>query len=87
MSISALHKLFADKPYLAWYVKDTNSLSDESLVEHILNYGKWEDYLLAERELGIDKVRQIFMTIKGKKRVNLRPQTINYFENYFHKYA
>lgn len=83
----ALQKLIDKKPYLVWYVKDTNNLSSESLVEHILNYGQWEDYLLAEKELGIKNIRNIFLSLKSKKRVNLRPQTINYFENYFKKYA
>ena len=30
------------KPYLAWYVRNVESLSDESVLEHVLNYGTWE---------------------------------------------
>jgi len=87
MNISIIQKLFADKPYLAWDIKDIQNLSESALVEHILNYGQWDDYLLTEKELGIKQVKSIFDDLKNKKRVNLRPQTINYFENYFHKYA
>ncbi len=60
MSLSSIHKLFSEKPYLAWYVKDTNKLSLESMLEHILNYGQWEDYILVEKELGIKRVKNIF---------------------------
>ncbi len=50
-----LLKIFAQKPYLAWYVKDAQKLSQESMVEHILNYGDWDDYLGMEKALGIKK--------------------------------
>ena len=31
--------LIQEKPYLFWYVKDKESLSDEAIVEAILNRG------------------------------------------------
>ena len=83
----ALTQLILAKPHLAWYVKDKQNLSPESMLEHILNYGNWDDYILAERALGIHSTEAIFEKLKTKKRVNLRPQTISYFERYFEKYA
>jgi hypothetical protein len=79
--------LFKEKPYLAWYVKDKKSLSRESMVEHILNYGDWEDYKEAEKALGVKQIKKIFKQLIKRKRVNLRPQTINYFKGYFEEYA
>jgi len=80
-------KLFLNKPYLAWYVKDIKKFSKESILEHILNYGNWEDNLGVEKALGIKKTREIFNDLKSKKRPNLRKKTINYFEKYFQRYA
>lgn len=85
--MNRIHKLFSNKPYLAWYVDNKKKLSTNSLVEHVLNNGNWKDYLEIEKVLGIDKISIIFKRLKNKKRCNLRPKTINYFEKYYHKYA
>ncbi len=80
-------ELLKNKPYLTWYIKDKSNLSPESALEHILNYGNWEDYLVVEKNLGIRKVNALFQKLKNRKRANLRPQTINYFSHYLTKYA
>jgi hypothetical protein len=85
--MKTLQGLIIDKPYLAWDIKDKKSLSEQSVIEHILNYGDWDDYLKAEEMLGIKKAAKLFSKLKNKKRTNLRPQTIYYFTNYFEKYA
>jgi len=82
-----LFSLFKKKPYLSWYIHNKKDLSKESMVEHVLNYGNWEDFLKTEKEMGIQNLKSVFNKLKSKGRVNLRPQTINYFENYFQKYA
>lgn len=79
--------LFFEKPYLAWYVKDVEKISKESMLEHILNYGDWVDYLKAEDALGIKITKEIFNDLKSKPRTNLRIKTINYFDKYFQRYA
>ena len=85
--MNKLLRLFFKKPYLAWYVKDVKNISIESMLEHIFNYGDWEDYLKAEEALGINNTRSIFDNLKNKARSNLRIKTINYFEKYYQKYA
>ena len=85
--MNRLQELFKRKPYLAWYIGKKSKMSKQSMVEHVLNYGSWEDYLTAEKALGIKNIRAIFENIKDKKRSGLRPQTINYFQNYYHEYA
>lgn len=80
-------KLFSDKPYLAWDTANKSGLSDESVVERVLSFGDWDDFLKLEKTLGIAKLKDIFEILKNKKRPNLRPQTINYFEKYFDRYA
>lgn len=85
--MDTLLKLFYKKPYLTWYIKDVKQVSRNSLLEHILNYGDWEDYLSAEKVLGIKNTKEIFNDLKNKPRSNLRKKTINYFEKYFTRYA
>ena len=82
-----LAQLIVEKPYLVWYVKDKKHLSSESIFEHILSYGDWDDYTSTEKVLGIAEASALFEKLKNKKRVNLRPQTVSYFERYFEKYA
>jgi len=81
-----IQDLLLKKPYLVWYVKDKRKLSKKAAVEAILNYGTWQDFLEAERILGVKEMRSIFEELK-KKRGNLRVKTINYFNLYFSKYA
>ena len=82
-----LLNLLKDKPYLTWYIKDKEALSEDSILEHIYNYGNWDDYMTAENALGIKSVRSIYERLKSKHRVNIRVKTINYFDNYYQKYA
>lgn len=86
-NIYVLQKLLNKKPYLAWYIRNKEVISDQNALEHILSYGNWQDFLEAEKLLGIEKIKILFNDIKSKKRVNLRPRTINYFDKYFARYA
>lgn len=78
------------RKYLVWYVKDVTKLSDESIVEAVLNYGDWDDVQKMIKIMGIKKVARIFRA-KSKPgkwgRTNYRPEIKNYFKLYFNKYA
>jgi len=85
--MKTLTELFKQKPYLVWYVENRENLSEKSMLEHILNYGTWEDYRVAESALGLKKIKALFNELVSGKRVNLKPQTKNYFTNYLRQYA
>ena len=85
--LQKVKEIFDKKPSLVWYVKDIENLSSESALESILSYGDWQDFLKVKEALGIKMTKSIFENIKSKRRVNLRLATINYFTNYFAKYA
>ena len=87
MKVDMIQDILLKKPYLAWFVKDVKKISQESTMEQIFNYGNWQDYLKAENDLGIKRVKAIFEDLKTRKRTNLRLKTINYFNLYFAKYA
>ena len=81
-------KEFAKKhKYLFWYIKDTDKLSEESIVEHVLNYGDWEDVKELISILGINEVALIFRKQLENQRNNYRPKIKNYFKMYFDEHA
>ena len=41
-----IHEFIKRRPYLIWYVKDLDKLNEESIVEHVLNYGDWDDDMM-----------------------------------------
>lgn len=81
-------RIFVKKrPYLVWYVSPGAELSEESTVEHVLNYGTWNDVQALFRILGKKKVSQKFFLQIEKKRNNYRPEIKNYFSLYFSRYV
>lgn len=75
------------RPYLIWYVKDLDNISEDSVVEHVLNYGNFDDFKGLIRIMGINNVAGIFKKQIRRKRCNYNPKVKNYFTLYFNKYA
>ncbi len=75
------------RPYLVWYVKDLERLSEEAIVEAVLNYGNWDDFKRMIKILSPKKTAAIFRKKVGQRRCNYRPEIKNYFNLYFKKYA
>ena len=82
-----LKKFMKSRKYLVWYVKDQENLNVESLVEHTLNYGDWEDVQLLIKIIGIKKMAEIFRKQTVGPRLNYRPEVINYFKLYFNAHT
>lgn len=75
---------------LWWWVKDTKGLSEESIVEGVLNYGTWDDVQSLFKILGLKEAAAIFRRRSKKSKVgrqNYRPEVINYFTLYFKKHV
>ena len=75
------------RSYLMWGTKNYDGLSPEIIVESILNYGDWNDFIFIRDLFGVGELNLIFEKLLKKRRVNLRPQTVNYFTKYFNRYA
>lgn len=84
MSITSFIK---KRPYLVWHTKNYDNLSEEAIVEAVLNYGNFKDVKEIINILGIKQIAVIFRKKIIQKRCNLRPEIINYFSLYFNKYA
>jgi hypothetical protein len=82
-----IHEFIKKRPYLVWYVRDLGKLSEASIVEHVLNYGDWNDVQEMIKVMGIKKAARIFREKSRQKRCNYDPQVKNYFRLYFKKYA
>jgi hypothetical protein len=82
-----INSFVKEKPYLFWYIKDLDGLSNESIVENVLNYGDFDDFKKIIEIMGINDVSQIFRKQIENKRSNYRPEVKNYFTLYFNKYA
>lgn len=87
-----IHDFIKKKPYLVWYVskKKLGKLNEASIVEHVLNYGNWDDVQEMIRILGTEKTAEIFReksTPDKFGRQNYRPEIKHYFQLYFKKHA
>lgn len=77
--------IIKNKPYLAWYIKNPENLSDQSVLEHVLNYGNWEDVQTFIQIMGKEKTAEIFHQSLQNKRVNYFPEIKSYFIRYFNR--
>ncbi len=82
-----VNSIIKNKPYLAWYVKDPENLSEESVLEHVLNYGNWDDVQQFIRIKGKDKTAILFKKTLTNKRTNYQPAVQSYFFRYFNHRA
>ncbi len=85
-----IHEFIKKRPYLVWYVKDLDKLDEASIVEHVLNYGNWDDVQEMIKILGMERTAEIFRrkSIPSPMgRQNYRPEIIRYFNLYFNRHA
>ena len=87
-----IKKYIDDRQYLFWYSPSpkNETVSDELLVEIVLNYGSMDDVKALFNVMSIRNVANIFFaSIKKSERRkgNYHELTINYFTLLFNKYA
>lgn len=74
---------------LLWYIPEEKKqeISEDLLVETILNYGNFDDISELFKLLGLEEVARIFYNATGRKKLNYYPEIYNFFDLYFKKYA
>ena len=89
MRTQALKDYIDQRQDLFWYTPapKNEKVSDDLLVETILNYGTMDDVRELFRIMGIKNVAQIFRNFVGRKKLNLFPEIYHYFNLYFAKYV
>ena len=75
------------RSYLMWSVEDFDNVSEEAIVEAVLNYGDFDDVQKMIEILKIKNVAKIFEKQIKRKRNNYSPKIKNYFKLYFKEYA
>lgn len=80
-----INNFIKKRPYLIWHVKNFDNLSEESIIEAVLNYGNWDDLQKMIKILGLKKIARIFKKKFNQKRCNYLPEIKNYFRLYFNK--
>ena len=85
--MSEIHDFIRKRPGLIWYTKSYDTLPEESIVEHVLNYGNWDDVQEVIRILGIRRVAEIFNTYAFRPRTNYFPEVRHFFKLYFDKHS
>ena len=82
-------KFIDDHQHLFWYspAPKSETVSDELLVETLLNYGTLAEVHDLFKTVGLQRVASIFWGMTGRKALNYFPEIHNYFDLYFKKYA
>jgi hypothetical protein len=82
-----LKEFIESRSHLFWYSKDLSEISEDFVLEQVLNFGDWEDVTKLFDIIGIKKAQDIFLRQIKKERCNYRPEIKNYFKLYFDKHA
>lgn len=92
MNSPEIKQFIRDHSHLFWYTPDDRKedISEEFLVETILNYGDLNAVIRLFDLMGIRKVAGIFfntINLSDRRKGNYQELTINYFTQVFRKYA
>jgi hypothetical protein len=72
-------------PNIFWDISDITQLSNQALLERVLNYGNLEQLAALVRDR--DSFREVYDSIRNKQRSNLTPLVINYIDLFLERYA
>ncbi len=74
---------------LFWYTPEDKKeeISEELLVETILNYGEVDAVLKLIELMEIKKVSEVFFNAEGRKKLNYYPEIYHFFSLFFTRYA
>jgi len=82
-----IHEFIKKRPHLVWYIQNYEKLSTGSILEHVLNYGDWDDVQELFKVIDKKEVAKIFLKQTQQERCNYRPEIKNYFNLYFKQHA
>ena len=92
MRSKEINNYIEDRGYLFWYSPSPKSekVSDELLIEILLNYGTMDDIRELFSIMGIKNAAKIFFDSINKserRKGNYHELTLNYFTLFFNRYA
>lgn len=89
MNSPEIKQFILEHSNLFWYTPEDKKeeISDEFLVETILNYGDINDVRQLFNILGIERMSEVFSCVQGRKKLNYYPEIYNFLSNLIKKYA
>jgi len=89
MRTQAVKDFIREHQSLFWYSPEdkTETVTDELLVETIINYGSLENIHNLFEVFGLQETATVFRQMTGRKSMNIYPELRNYFDLYFDKYV
>ena len=74
---------------LFWYIPESSldSISSELLLESILNYCTLDEIKVFFELYGINNAANVFRNLKGREKLNYKPEVYNYFNLVFDRYV
>jgi hypothetical protein len=89
MNSPEIKAFIKENEHLFWYTpKDKKEdISQELLVETILNYGDLNEVKKLIQIIGKEQLGTIFFNLQGRKKLNYYPEIYHFFSLVFKKYA
>ena len=89
MRSETLKDFIHENAVLFWYSPEdkAETVSDELLVESILNYGDMDMVRKLFEIMGLQQTATVFRGMTGRKQMNYFPVIWNFFNLYFNRYA
>jgi hypothetical protein len=87
MNRNVYEKIVQKKPFLFWSVGDKTKLGERAVIEAVLKYGDFDDFLVLKQELGLNTIAQTFNQLLKSRRGNMHPRTINFWKLYFDRHV
>lgn len=89
MRSQEIKKFISEHQALFWYTPamEKENISEELLLEHMLNYADLKTIKRLFALMGIQKVKAIFQNFKGRKKRNIYPEIYHLFSEYLKRVA
>jgi hypothetical protein len=86
---NALKNFIKQNSLLFWDTpeKFKTNISDELLLEQILNYADLNTIKEYFKIIGFENAREIFNNLKGRRKQNIYPEIYTLFSEYFKRYV
>lgn len=75
-------EFITENQHLFWYIKKDklHQISDEVLVEFVMNYGNLEAVKTLFKVVGKAKLASIFYKLEGRRKLNYFPEIYNFYK-------
>ncbi len=89
MNSPEIKQFIHEHSHLFWYTPEDKKeeISNEFLVETILNYGDMNDVRQLVHILGIERLSKVFYSLTGRKKLNYYPEIYHFFSILIQRYA